>query len=337
MASISDVAQRAGVSTATVSNTINRPEVVKALTREKVLRAIRDLGFIPNQNARQLSGVSSQVLGLVLIDGSNSFFAEVARAVDEAATATDHVVIQSSSSGSPEKERRLLRMLAGQRVRGVLLSPVSVDSLSEPLSFPVVLLDYAGSSEMCSVAVDDVRGGRLAAEHLIGLGHRRIAFVGDAPHFRQHADRLKGARDAIAGAGLDPVEVVTQIGVSRIDSIGGAEVTGELLSGEEVTAVFCANDALAFGVYRGLAQRGIHVPSAMSLMGYDDVDVAVDWIVPLTSVRQPAAEIGRRATELLLEHTATDRPHTHQQMILQPELVARHSTAAPNPKGAPLR
>jgi LacI family transcriptional regulator len=330
MTSIRQVADLARVSTATVSNTINKPELVLPATRDRVNKAIESLGFIPNQHARQLNGVSSQVLGLIVIDASNPFFTEVARAVEEAASETEHVIILCNSGGSAEKEKHFMRLLAGQRVRGILLTPSDTAELDPAWhGVPVVLLDHSAEPDGCSVSVDDIQGGRLAMEHLLDLGHRRLAFVGGSDSIRQHADRFEGARRAIGERGLNPDDVLTRVLTNTIDISAGVTAVDALLEApERPSAIFCANDVLAFGVYRGLAQRGISVPGDVSIMGYDDIDVAADWIVPLTSVRQPTAEIGTVAAKLLLDHSSGSARHVHEQIVFQPTLVARQSTVA---------
>ena len=223
-----------------------------------------------------------------------------------------------------------MRLLAGQRVRGILLTPADSDKTDPALlGVPVVLLDQSAKPDGCSVSVDDVQGGWLAVDHLLDLGHRSLAFVGGPDAIRQHADRFDGARGAIAARGLNPDAVLSRVRTSAIDISAGVAAVEELLAlPARPTAIFCANDVLAFGVYRGLALRGITVPDEISIMGYDDIDVAADWIVPLTSVRQPTAEIGKVATNLLLEHSSGSSRHEHQQIVFQPTLVARQSTAA---------
>lgn len=331
MASIKEVAQHAGVSKSTVSNTLNRPEIVMPETRERVLRSIAELGFIPNQQARQLNGVASQVIGLVVIEANNPFFMEAARAIEDAASEADHVMILCNSAGSKSKEEHFLRLLAGQRVRGVILTPASGGAVdrawldTHPL--PIVFLDHRNTEQDCSVSVDDVSGGALAAEHLLGLGHERIVFVGNVREHRQHAERLRGATGAVAAGGLDPATALVNLHVDGMDVADGlAAVDRILAAGAPPAAIFCANDVLAFGVYRGLAQRGIRAPEDVALMGYDDIDFAADWIVPLTSIRQPTRELGTRAAQLLLAHSSGDPSHTHEQIVLQPTLSVRQST-----------
>ncbi|MDR0416043.1 MAG: LacI family transcriptional regulator [Propionibacteriaceae bacterium] len=329
-----DVAALAGVSIGTVSNTINHPEIVRLRTREAVERAIRDLGFVPNQQARVLTGLSSQVIGLVVLDVVSPFFMAVARAVERAASEAGHMVILCNSENSPDKEARLLQMLAAQRVRGVLLTSARPHGdqdrtwahVQRP---PVVLVDYAASDDDCSVAVDDVRGARLAVQHLLDLGHERIAFVGGPSGLRQMAQRVEGARAAIVEAGLDPSTAFTEVSTPGIGTPAGLLGAQRLIEAGVPTGVLCGNDMMAFGVFRGLVRAGLRVPDDVAVVGYDDIDFAADWVVPLTSVRQPTDELGYRAAQLLFEHSAGDPGHVHRQIVLEPELVVRQSTAPP--------
>lgn len=333
MVSIDDVAARAGVSLGTVSNTLNRPEIVSAKTRERVQAAIADLGYVANQHARQLGGGMSRVIGLVVIDVSNPFFTEAARGVEDAATEADHAVILCNSDDSVEREERHLRTLAAERVRGVLITPSrstrSAHVILAEHDIPFVYLDRQGSTDECSVAVDDVRGGDIAMTHLLELGHRDVAYVAGPTSVRQHADRLEGARDAVARFGLDPAEAIVVSHNDGMDiSAGSVAIERLLRQPHRPSAVFCANDVLAFGAYRALARHGIRVPDDMALIGYDDIDFAADWIVPMSSVRQPTRRLGYEAARLLLDHSSGSPEHEHQQIVFQPELVVRQSTVS---------
>lgn len=331
-AGIRDVAALAQVSTGTVSNTINRPDTVHPRTRAAVEKAIAELGFVPNQQARVLTGASSNVIGLVVLDVESPFYMEAAHVIERAVRESGHVVMLCNSEGDTAREAGLLGMLAAQRVRGALLAPASTDDDGEdrykelPGDLPVVLLDYNGGPEHCSISVDNVKGGRLAVEHLVELGHRRIAVVGGPTGLRQFADRAKGAREAITAAGLDPEESLIEVSVSGIGIQDGRRAVELLLENDVPDAVFCGNDMLAFGVYRGLVDAGYVVPDDIALVGYDDIDFARDWVVPLTSVRQPIEALGKGAARLLIEHSARDGAHTHQQVVLPPELVVRRSS-----------
>lgn len=328
-AHLTDVAALAGVSAGTASNTLNHPERVAPETRKLVLDAIDQLGFVPNAHARALKGAASPVIALVVLDIGSPFFMEAARAVERSAREAGHVLILGSSDDDPERESALLRILAGQRVRGCLLTPAEAPpsrSWSSRNQLPVVLLDYPGGATHCWVAVDHVAGARLAVGHLLELGHPRVAFVSGPQALRQMVDRGKGARAAIVDAGLDPAEVLVEVMQEGFGIADGLAAADRLLATGVPSAVFCGNDMLAFGVYRRLRHAGLRIPDDVALVGYDDVDFAADWAVPLTSVRQPIDQLGSVATQLLFEHMTGQPEHKHRQIVLQPELVVRESS-----------
>ena len=329
---IRDVAALAGVSVGTVSNVINHPERVTARTRRLVEDAIAELRFIPNQQARVIAGLSSDVIGLVVLDTSSPFYMGASRAVEQAVRAAGHVVMLCNSESDVEREQELLTMLAAQRVRGVLLTPADqaddngIIHIEAPNGLPVVYLDYEGGPDECSVSVDNVLGARLAVEHLLRQGHDRVAFVGGPPGLRQFTQRSKGVIDAIVGAGLDPETALVEVSASGLGVPEGERAVELLLAGDLPSAVFCGNDMLAFGVYRGLSRAGIRVPEDVVLIGYDDIDFAQDWVVPISTVRQPIGELGALAAQLLLEHAVGGEAHTNRQVVLKPELVLRASS-----------
>lgn len=333
-ASIRDVAELAGVSIGTVSNTLNRPQTVRKPTREAVEKAIRDLNFTPNPHARVLSGSASQLIGLIVLDVRSPFFMEVAHAVEKVASMNDHVVVVASSENSEAKEQQLLKMLAAQQVRGVLLSPATAGPFppTAPVAeaeVPTVYVDCHMGPDHCCVSVDHVAGARLATRHLLDLGHRQIAFVGDSTQLHQFDDRLTGVRQGLAERGLDPAESLIEIRPPGLGMQDGLLAGAELLDLGLPTGILCGNDMMAFGVYRALATAGVEVGKEVALIGYDDVDFAADWVLPLTSVRQPTSEMGQVAAQLLLEHTSGDPNHQHQQVVLRPELVIRESSGKP--------
>ncbi|PPL18912.1 LacI family DNA-binding transcriptional regulator [Microterricola pindariensis] len=328
---IRDVAAFADVSTGTVSNTINHPERVHPRTRLLVEQAIRELGFVPNQQARVLTGAVSNVIGLVVLDVESPFYMGAAHAVERSVRDSGLVVMLCNSEGEIVRESALLSMLAAQHVRGVLLAPATPEEHADryvnlPQDLPVVLLDFDGGATHCSVSVDNVAGGALAVRHLLDLGHQRIAYVGGSLSLRQFAQRAAGARQAMADAGLDPEEMLTEVSVSGLGIRDGQRAVELLLEGTLPEAIFCGNDMLAFGVYRGLVNAGLRVPEDVALVGYDDIDFAKNWVVPLTSIRQPIDDLGHQAAQLLLDHSSRDSSHVHRQVILKPELVVRRST-----------
>jgi LacI family transcriptional regulator, galactose operon repressor len=350
-AGMKDVASLAGVAVGTVSNVLNHPDLVRPLTRARVEAAMEELGFIPNGSARQLRAGRSRCLGLVVLDVTNPFFTEVARGVEDYAQAAGYAVILCNSDEADDKERRYLRVLEEQRVRGILITPVHGRAPElrriRDRGTPVVLLDRPGSAGQCSVAVDDRRGGEIAVSHLLELGHRRVALVNGPLAIRQCADRRRGALRAVERAGLDPAAVLTEVAVPAMNARAGAAAADELLgtgsastgtastgtasAGRRPTAVFCTNDMLALGLLRRLGQAGVTVPADLAVVGYDDIEFAADAAVPLTSVRQPKYQLGRAAAELLLEEADRPDEHEHRRFVFKPELVARASSGETAP------
>ncbi len=330
--SVKDVALAAGVSLGTVSNVLNRPERVSAKTRQRVERAMAELNFVRNESARLLRAGRSSTLAYVVLDVANPFFTDVARGIEDAASGADLVLYTCNSDNSLERERVYLSRLEEQRVAGVLVTPVQPDDptlvqVSER-GTPVVIVDRTRDDHLlCSVSVDDVFGGRLAAEHLIDRGHERIAFVGGPDSIGQVRDRRAGATAAIRDAGL-PLDHLVPVGTDALTvaagRLAGARIAG-LPRSRRPTAAFCANDLLALGLLQQCVALGVDVPGDLAIVGYDDIEFAGAAAVPLTSVRQPRHLLGQRAAELLLEET-TDPGHRHRHVEFTPEIVARAST-----------
>jgi LacI family transcriptional regulator len=331
--SIKDVAAHAGVSVGTVSNVLNRPEIVAEATRERVYAAIKALGVMRNESARQLRAGRSRMIGLVVLDVANPFFTDVALGVEEEAGEAGLSVILCNSNDQITRQTRHLELLQEQRVQGILLTPVEADderiSRLQRHGTPVILVDSrSADGGQCSVAVDDVRGGDLAVSHLLRSGHRRIGFVGGPFSIRQVADRRDGAVDALERAGGRAGDLI-MIGTPALNWAAGKRAGAELAempAEKRPTGVFCANDLLALGLLQELTRRGIAVPDDVAIVGYDDIEFAAAAAVPISSVRQPRRQLGRTAAQLLLEEAAADGPHTHRQVIFQPELVIRESS-----------
>ncbi|RVX42325.1 LacI family transcriptional regulator [Nonomuraea polychroma] len=331
MVSIKDVAAHAGVSPGTVSNVLNRPAKVAPATRERVEAAISELGFVRHGSASTLRAGHSRTIGLSVIDIGNPFFTEVAAGVEDVASELGYAVILGNSAGSQDKEDRNLRVLAEHRVRGVLITPsgedpARLDRLREH-GISVVLVDHpAHRPDQCAVAVDDVAGGRAAVAHLLSKGARSVAYVTGPLTIRQCVERREGAKAAMRSAGLDPAELRV-VETATMTARSGEKAAAELMSGGPLPeAVFCANDLLALGVLRALLRSGVRVPEDVALMGYDDIDFAAASTVSLSSMRQPTYQLGRIATELLLDECDNPETHAHQHIMFQPELVAREST-----------
>jgi LacI family transcriptional regulator len=345
---IRDVARAAGVSTATVSHVLNRPELVAAATRERVQGVIDELGFVRNSTARRLSDGRSLTVGVVVQDGRDPFFVDVARGVEDAVADVGYVTILCDSASSPEREQQHLRRLEEQRPEGLVISPVglgepSLSRLHAGGAAIVQLYRHSRRRDRCSLAVDDVAGGRLAAQHLLDLGHRRVALVSPPLTGQNAVDRRDGFLAALAeagrgvGRGLD-----VETGTAAAD---GAQATGRLLDrARRPTAVFCSSDLLAVGALRAAIDRRLAVPGELAIVGFDDLQFAAHSPVPLTSIHQPTYEIGRRAGELLLDEVRDRARHRHRHDLLRPSLVTRESTigraaaaagVSPQPPSAP--
>jgi LacI family transcriptional regulator len=334
--SIKDVASVAGVSVGTVSNVLNKPHLVSEATRERVHGVIEHLGFVRNESARQLRAGSSRAVGLVVIDAANPFFTDVARGVEDTVWGSGGVVLTGNSAGDAARERNYLELFEEQRVRGVLITPVG--DVGDPLTgltrlgIPVVFLDrYPDGAPYSSVSVDDVTGGRLAAEHLLAQGHRRLAVVGGPSGLRQVRERREGAGEAVGA-----VERATLLTVSTpaLTIVAGREAAEELVllpAGQRPTGVFALNDLVALGLLQRFVERGLSVPQDVAIVGYDDIEFAAAAAVPLSSVRQPREQLGRRGAELLFDEIRlrdAGEAVEPQQVRFTPELVVRRSSAA---------
>ncbi|MFC9363620.1 LacI family DNA-binding transcriptional regulator [Rhodococcus sp. NPDC057014] len=331
-AGVRDVADAAGVSMGTVSNVLNRPDVVSPKTRARVHAAMTELGFVRNESARQLRAGRSRTVGYVMLDATNPFFTDVAQGIEDEAEANDLSLFLCNSDNRPDRELSYLNRLEQQRVQGILITPSDPDApILDELprrGTPVVIVDRTRSSNThCSVAVDDVHGGELAVEHLIETGHDRIAFVGGPATLGQVRDRKSGALQALTKAGLPPDRLV-DVETAALTVTEGKNA-GERLLGRSArrrpTAVFCANDLLALGLLQECVSAGVRVPDDLAIVGYDDIEFAAAAAVPLSSVRQPRRQLGRTAAALLMrEEQETD--HRHEQVLFVPELVVRRSS-----------
>lgn len=331
-ASIRDVAQHAGVSVGTVSNVLNRPGEVSAESVRRVHAAIEALGYVRNDAARKLRAGVSTTVGFVVLDGQNPFFGDVVRGAEDEASSHGIAILYGNTDEDPKRERMYLDLFEEQQVRGVLISPYGdINPRLERLrarGIPAVLVDrFSGDGRFSSVSVDSVIGGRMAVEHLIATGRRRIAFVGGPFDMRQVNDRLAGARAAAENAAEHvDLEVVATDALTVADgAAAGARIIARPRS-DWPDAIFAANDLLALGLLQALIVEGrMLVPHEIALIGFDDNAFAAAAAVPLSSMRQPSRMIGRTALRILLEETA-DPGLIPRQTVFQPELIVRAST-----------
>ncbi|MCG6566943.1 LacI family DNA-binding transcriptional regulator [Tessaracoccus sp. ZS01] len=327
---IKDVARAAGVSVGTVSNVMNRPDVVSPSSREKVEKAIEELGYVPNDAARQLKAGTSRTVGLVVVDTQNPFYGTIALEAEDAAEERGLGLFIANSHRRHSKEQFYLSQFEQQRARGILVTPVSSDldvqrSVAQR-GTRVVLVDAVERDEgFCAVAADDFHGGYLAVRHLIDLGRRRITILGGPEHFRQVGRRLAGAQQA---ASETPGVEIEYLAPEEMSILAGRDAAIQIAERDTLPeAIFAMNDLLAIGALQALVMsRSLRVPEDVALIGYDDVAFCEDAVVPLSSIRQPSAEMGRKAIELLDDEITDGDSHTHRWVLLKPELIARRST-----------
>ncbi|WP_319777072.1 LacI family DNA-binding transcriptional regulator [Maridesulfovibrio sp.] len=335
MSTIHDVARLAQVSTATVSRVINSPENVRKETREKVLRAMKMCNYKYNALARGFATKKSNTIGLILPSINNPVFAESTLGVQEFAEKQQIKVILGNTSYKASQEKSLIKALRESQVDGLIITTTDpkgdiIKSLvTEKIPF-VLLFSTIKGGEISAVGVDNYRGGYVATEHLISLGHRRIGMIAgtfsvtDRSYHRWH-----GYRQCLKDHGIAyDKDLLVQ---TEYSLAGGRDSIKRLLGLETPpSAVFCSNDYIALGAIKGARESGLTLPEDLSIVGFDDMPTASYMVPALTTVRQPAYEMGRRACELLLQIMET--PEKTVQHMMETKLVVRESTASVSPK-----
>ena len=330
--SIKDVALEAGVSLGTVSNVLNNPQNVAPENVAKVKDAIRRLGYVRNDAARQLRAGRSRGIGVIVQDIRNPFFAELTRGAEDAAAENQLGILIADSDEDSERERFILGLFEEQRVLGVLVTPVEsqLELLKEMKNRgnAIVVVDQKSSDKsISSVSVDDVAGGAMAVDHLIDLGRTRIVFAGGPLKDSPIVDRLKGARRSAKRHTHVALEVLESNSLTVLE---GRRLGEELIkrpASERPDAIFAANDLLAIGIMQAVVvSNTVTIPDDIALIGYDDISFAETAIVPLSSVRQPSADIGKHAVKLLIDESENGSNAHPQQLVFQPSLVIREST-----------
>ena len=301
---IKDVARESGVNISTVSRALNNGYGVNDQTREHVIAVAARLNYRPNRIARGLVTGRSHSLGLILSDIRNPFFAEVARGAEDAARAGNCDLVLCNSDLDADKQMQYVRSLPEKRVDGILMNSVSALSREQQAQLaaskvPIVLLNRPASNRTLStVCADNESGGALAARYLLDLGHRKIAHLTGPRQHGNLSDRTRGFVRTLQAA-KDPVRPIVVHG--KFNFAGGAELTRKLLDAHpDVTAIFAANDVMAFGVVRAALERGLRIPEDLSLIGFDNIEFSGIVHPPLTTIHQPKYEMGQAAVEILL-------------------------------------
>jgi len=332
MVTIKDIAQIAGVSPSTVSRALNDSPLIREETKARIREIAAALGYERNELARGLVKGTSRALGLIVPDITNPFFAEIARGVSDVAHAQGYGVLFCTTEGDLSREAEYLRFLRRKRVDGLILSAVTIDdpNLPELLhgSIPFVLVSRLVRGLDASFVVgDDKTGARLAVEHLIQLGHERIAFIGGPANVQSSRDRMETYQEVLKEHGL---KAYTKWAVfADFTQAAGREAAQKMLRGcDRPTAIFAANDVIALGVMEAAEDLGLSIPQDLSLVGYDDISYASLPRIQLTTVSQPTYEMGRIAAEYLLA-ICEGEERGKLQRVLPPRLVVRKTTAPP--------
>lgn len=331
MATIRDVAQRAGVSPITVSRVINNSGYVSEETRRRVRAAIEELNYVPNILARSLRSKRTHTLALVITDVTNPFWTTVARGVEDKAVENGFSVILCNTDEDPEKEKSYIEVLLKKRVDGVIIAPVSSKGATLYIlaqqSIPFVVIDRRVEGIDADLVIGDSVGGAYElTKHLIELGHQRIAIIAGPEQVSTAEDRLTGYLQALEEFGIPVDEALIKRG--KFDQEAGYKLTKELLELEErPTALFAGNNFIAIGALLALREGGVQVPDDMALVTFDEIPQLSAVYPFLTVAAQPAYEMGAIATELLLERLAGER-EGNREVVLKAELILRRSSGA---------
>lgn len=326
-----EVARLAGVSVGTVSNVLNNPDRVAKATLERVEKAIQEVGFVPNSAAGQLRSRKSSMVGVVVPDVGNPYWASVLRGIERVLESQNLTMVVGSTRQDPQRQKQIISALLSQQVDGMIIAPVTRARPSMPgvenRRFGAVVLDQDGrDSKFAQVSVDDVRGGELAAGHLLACGHKNVAFINGPKRVSWCNARSVGVQAAVADAAMlsgQAPATVLEVEVPDLTVEEGERAVRELIeSGAPFSAVICANDMLALGALTALKAHGLNVPGDVAIVGYDDVDFARALEPALTTIRQPSFEIGEAAARLLLDGEQTSA----ETVRFTPELVIRDST-----------
>jgi LacI family repressor for deo operon, udp, cdd, tsx, nupC, and nupG len=329
--SIKDIARAADVSYSTVSRALNNSPRVRPETRQHIQQIAVEMGYLPSAVARSLVTRRTHTIGVVVSTITDLFFAEVIHAIEETALDYGYGVILANSGGEPQRELKAIRTVRERRVDGIIL--VSGCSSREDLcaekgiDIPIVIINNVHQEHIgCSVEVDNLGGATEATQHLLALGHRRIAHIAGPRREWDSIERQSGYEQALRARGLPLDPTLTVQGDNRPE--GGIEAMRRLLAlPTPPTAVFCYNDATALGAMRAARSAGLRIPQDLSIVGFDDIELAPYLEPPLTTIAQPKREMGEKAVQMILDLLAGDQ--AVQDCVLPSRLVVRGSTTPP--------
>lgn len=331
-----DLAREAGVSQSTVSRYLNNDPRVSTRARRAIEAAMNVLGYTPNAAARTLITGRSHLIGLVVSNITNPFYPEVIEAVVAMASDRGYNVILCNTQENPALQLSYLELLVAHQVDGAILTSMMLGTDQGAVArllkrTPMVQVNRTTDDlHTDTVQLDNIRGGELAARHLLELGHTRIGYVGGHPDTSTNRNRFDGFSRALGAhhASADPALVRH----GQFTHASGYELAGEILAEPNPpTALVCGDDEVAMGAIDAVIDRGLRVPEDVSVVGFDDVPIAALRPIGLTTVRQPAGEMGRRAVELLIDRIDADDQREPVDVMLRPKLVARRTSAPAKP------
>ena len=329
MATIKDVAKKAGVSIATVSRVINNSPKVSEKTRQRVLEVIRELNFMPNIIAQGLQTKRTNTIGLIFPDATSYYFAEIIRGIIGVVQKQKYHVVISSSHDENDELRTLISMLQSGRVDGmVLMMPTITDSkfLKHTLkNFPVVFVcTNIKTGKSTSVIIDNFNGAKKVTSHLIEHGHRRIGFIHGSPNNFDSRERYRGYLSALANAGISKSELYEARG--NFTEQSGFNAAMELFSQPSPpTAIFAANDSMAIGAIEAAKRLSLNVPNDVAIVGFDDISTSRYVEPALTTVRVPVFEVGEIVGKIILKHLSGEGGSVEEKIVIPVELVVRKS------------
>lgn len=326
MVKIRDVAEAAGVSTATVSRVLANKPHVRSDVREKVLSVVETLGYRPNRVAQNLRSNTSRMIALIISDIENPFFQRVSRAVDDAAHEMGYSVMLCNTDEQPEKEKRCLELLQDENIAGVILAPTrqTIDAFTrKKLQMPMVIIDrHVTNLDVDNVLIDNVQAAYTLTNHLIDHGYTRISGIFGMGSTTGR-DRREGFLKALREQDLKPVTELTKYANPR-EADGYATATRLLQLSQPPQAILTSNSLLAAGVMQAIRERGLAVPEDVAFATFDDTTWAKLMLPPLTVIEQPTYEIGRTAAELLIKRIR-EPGRSFREVILNTRLVIRQS------------
>lgn len=334
---IKDIAKKTGVSHSTVSRALSGNSLISAETAEKIRNAAREMGYQPSAAARSLKTRHSQVLGVIVSSIDDPFFSEILFGIEETAQENGFSLFIAASQHDPNRERKIVQTMLEQRTDGVIIcsSSFSAEQGRQLLSngFPVVMVNHQSAENYhYSIYHDDVDGSRQVTSHLLGLGHRRIAYLGNSQSGRTTLERQEGFQMEMAAAGL-PIPGEYIYNVPGSDPRFGLDSVNYFLGlPNRPTAVVCFNDTLAIGMLKGCSQAGIRVPDQLSVTGFDNITYSAFTQPSLTTFDQPKRSIGAKAADLFLDLMRQKKDGyfgTPRVEKLQGKLLVRDSTARP--------